>query len=499
MDSLMASGSPPTATDRVTPSWRRWAALAVLCTASFMVILDGAIVFVAVPSIASDLGLSAADVQWVASGYLLCFGALLLLGGRAADLLGRRRMFMVGNGLFVLSSLLCGLAWSGEVLIASRAVQGISAAIMMPTALSILMTTFEEGGERNKALGIWSAIGGIGGTAGVLIGGPVTDGLGWEWNFLINVPIGLAMLVLAPVLLRESSNRGLARRFDVVGAATITIALVLLVYAVVKAPEVGWLSAQTAGLIAASLVLMAMFIVIERRSAAPLLPLGLFRSRGLLGGNLMMLAIGLTVYGSNIIITLYIQQVLGYAAWQFGLMTVAMTVMAVIGSVLGQGVATRLGVRPLALVSMALMAAGALIFTRISADGSYFKDLFVPLVLLGLGLGAGFVAASIAALTGVAEEVSGIASGLSNIAFQLGGALGIAAVTTVAVTFTTTGPDRATALVDGFQAAYVADAVFAVLGLLAAYVLLRRPKSTETTETTGTALAVEGETAPATA
>lgn len=476
MERPVTSGSPPGATPTAgaEPGWRRWAALAVLCTAAFMVILDGAIVFVAVPSIAADLQLSASDLQWVASGYLLCFGALMLLGGRAADLLGRRRLFMVGNGLFVVSSLLCGLAWSGEALIAARAVQGISAAIMMPTALSILLTTFDDGAERNKALGIWSAVGGVGGTAGVLIGGPITDWLGWEWNFFINIPIGLAMLVLAPILLRESSSHGRTRTFDIAGAATITIALVLLTYAIVKAPELGWLSARTVGLLFASAALMVVFVIIERRSSAPLVPLGIFRSRGLVGGNLVMLAVGLTVYGSNITVTLYIQQVLGYTAWQFGLMTVAMTVMAVVGSMVGQNVATRLGVRTLAVASMALLALGSLIFTQISADGSYVRDLLVPLLVLGLGLGAGYVAASIAALTGVAEEVSGLASGLSNIAFQLGGALGIAVVTTVAVSFTE-GPNQPEALTNGFQAAYVAGVVFAVLGLIAAYLLLRKP------------------------
>src|SRR3954468_2893252 len=274
------------------PDPRRWKALALLCTAFFMVILDSAIVIVALPSIEADLAFSAGDLQWVLSAYLLSFGGLLLLGGRAADLLGRRRMFIVGTGLFALASLGAGLAGTSEALLTARVVQGVAAAIMTPTALSIVMTTFPEGAERNKALGIWGSTGAIGGTAAWLVGGPITDGLGWQWIFFLNVPVAGLVVALTPVLLRESRATPARRRFDVAGAVTITGALVAAVYAVVEAPEAGWGAPQTLGLLALSAVLIAAFAGIEARSAAPLAPLGLFRSRSLVGGNLVLFALG---------------------------------------------------------------------------------------------------------------------------------------------------------------------------------------------------------------
>ena len=282
------------------PDPLRWKALALLCVAFFMVILDAQIVILGLPSIEAELGFSADGAQWVISAYLLSFGGLLLLGGRSADLLGRRRMFMVGTALFLVSSLACGLAWSGGLLIAARLVQGVSAAIMAPTALSILMTTFEEGAERNKALGIWSAIGGVGATAALLIGGPLTDGLGWEWIFFINIPVAVGLLALSPRLLRESRGEASQRIYDVAGAATITAALVLLVYAVVEAPEAGWGDGRTIGLLVASGVLVALFALVETRSASPLVPLGIFRSRSLVGGNLVLAALGMVAWGMSV-------------------------------------------------------------------------------------------------------------------------------------------------------------------------------------------------------
>src|SRR4051794_20551545 len=281
MDAATQAQISPTA----VPDPRRWKALALLCTAFFMVILDSAIVLVALPSIDADLAFSAGSLQWVLSAYLLSFGGLLLLGGRAADLLGRRRMFLVGTGLFALASLGAGLAGSTEALLTARVVQGVAAAIMTPTALSIVMTTFPEGVERNKALAIWGSTGAIGGTAAWLIGGPITDGLGWEWIFFINVPVAATVAVLSPALLRESRAAVEKRRFDVAGAVTITAALVALVYAVVEAPDTGWGDPRTLGLLALAAVLTAAFLAIESRSAAPLAPLGVFRSRSLVGGN----------------------------------------------------------------------------------------------------------------------------------------------------------------------------------------------------------------------
>jgi len=456
-----------------TPDPLRWKALALLCLAFFMVILDAQIVILGLPSIEEDLGFSAGGAQWVMSAYLLSFGGLLLLGGRSADLLGRRRMFMVGTALFLTASLLCGLAWSGGVLIGARVLQGISAAIMAPTALSILMTTFEEGPERNKALGIWSAIGGMGATAALLIGGPLTDALGWEWIFFINVPVAIGLLALGPILLRESRGEVSGRTYDLGGAVTVTAALVLLVYAVVEAPDAGWGSVQTIGLLLASGLLFAVFAGGESRSASPLVPLRIFRSRTLVGGNLVLAALGMVAFGMSLIVSMYAQQVLGYSALEFGLGTTVMTVMAVVGSTAGQAIVTRIGFRPVAAAGLFLTGAGCLLLTRVSADGSYFGDIFIGLLIFGPGLGAAYVAASVATLAGVVDEESGLASALNNAAFQIGGALGSAVVTTVAIS-ETAGPDPFSALTEGFQSAFVAAAVFAALGVLCAILLLGR-------------------------
>ena len=369
---------------------RRWLALALLGTAFFMVILDGTIVYVALPSIDDALGFSAGGLQWVISAYLLAFGGFLLLGGRSADLLGRRRMFMFGVALFAAASLLCGLAWSDQVLVAARVVQGIAAAILAPTALSLLTMIFEEGSERNKALGIWGGIGGVGATSGLLIGGPVTQGLGWEWVFYINVPIGLGVLALCPALLPESPTPGGRRVYDVGGAVTITAALVLLVYAVSEAPDVGWAGLQTIGSIVASAALIAAFIHIETRSVAPLIPLRIFRSRTLVGGNLVLFTAGAALDGMLIIVTLYAQKVLGYSTVQFGLGVAVMTVMSVVGAVSGQALVTRIGLRPVALTGMILVGAASLVLSQVSVDGTYFADLFLGLLLFGAGPGGHF-------------------------------------------------------------------------------------------------------------
>jgi EmrB/QacA subfamily drug resistance transporter len=461
---------------RPEPDPRRWKALALLCSAFFMVILDSAIVVVALPSIERDVGFAAGDVQWVLSAYLLSFGGLLLLGGRSADLLGRRRMFMVGTALFALASLGCGLAWSDLALVTARILQGVAAAIMTPTALSILMTTFEEGSERNKALGVWSSVGGVGATAAWLVGGPITDGLGWEWIFFINVPVGLALLALSPVLLRESRDRGRRRAFDMTGAATITAALVLLVYAVVEAPEAGWADGQTLGLLAASAALLALFAGVEARSAAPLVPLRTLRSRALVGGNLVLVTLGMLAFGMPFILTQYAQQVLGYSPVEFGLGSVVMPVMAAVGSATGQALVTKTGFRSVAVVSLVLTGLGCGLLTQVSVDGSYFADIFFGLLVFGPGLGAGYVAASVASLAGVAEAEAGLASGLNNASFQIGGAVGVAIVSSVAIS-ETEGSGPLVALTEGYQAALAVSILFAVAGLIAAALLLGRPGS----------------------
>jgi EmrB/QacA subfamily drug resistance transporter len=460
---------------------RRWKALALLCGAFFMVILDSAIVIVALPSIGADLGFSEQGLQWVISAYALTFAGLLLLGGRAADLLGRRRVFMVGLLFFTAASLLCGLAWSPATLIAARAVQGIGAAIMTPTALSIISTMFEEGPERNRALGLWTMMGAIGATAAWLIGGPLVVGPGWEWIFFINIPIGLAALALSPVLLRESRAALSRRSYDPAGALTITGALVLLVYAVVEAPDVGWGDPQTILLLAGSAVLLAAFALAESRHRAPLVPLRVLRSRTLVGGNLVMLLFGTTV-GMPFILTLYAQQVLGYSAVEFGLGTTVFTVLAAVGSIVGQALVLRAGFRAVAGVGMALLGSGSLLLTQVSVGGSYFGDIFFGLLVFGPGVGLAFVTATVAALAGVPERESGLASGLSNTAFQVGQALGVAIVSTVAVSRSedylaaNEGANPLVVLNEGFQSAFLACVVLAGIGLALGLLLLGRPR-----------------------
>jgi EmrB/QacA subfamily drug resistance transporter len=461
---------------------RRWWALALLCGAFFMVILDAAIVIVALPSIEADLGFSEQGLQWVVSAYALTFAGLLLLGGRAADLLGRRRVFMVGVLLFTAASLLCGLAWSPAALMAARAVQGIGAAIMTPTALSIISTTFPEGSERNKALGIWGGMGGIGATAGWLIGGPLVDGPGWEWIFFINIPLGLAALTLSPVLLRESRAALTRRSYDPAGALTITGALALLVYTVVEAPDTGWGDPQTIILLAGSAALLVMFALIESRHPAPLVPLRIFRSRPLVGANLVMLIFGTVAFGMPFVLTLYAQQVLGYSAVKFGLGTAVLAVMAAVGSILGQAIVLRVGFRPVAAAGMTLIGGGSLLLTQVSVGGSYFGDIFLPLLVTGFGIGLAFVSATVAALAGVAEHESGLASGLSNTALQIGAALGVAIVTTVTVSRSedylaaNKGANPLVVLNEGFQSAFLACVVLAGLGLALALLLPGSPR-----------------------
>jgi EmrB/QacA subfamily drug resistance transporter len=461
---------------------RRWWALALLCGAFFMVILDASIVFVALPSIGAELGFSEHGLQWVLSAYALTFGGLLLLGGRAADLLGRRRLFIGGVALFTAASLMCGLAWSGAALLAARVVQGVGAAIMTPTALSIISTTFPEGPERNKALGIWGALGGIGATAAWLIGGPLVDGPGWEWIFFINIPLGLAALALSPLLLRQSRAALTRRSYDPAGALTITGALVLLVYALVEAPDVGWGDAQTVLLFAGSAVLLAAFVLIERRHPEPLVPLRLLRSRTLVGANLVMLLFGTLGFGMPFVLTLYAQQVLGFSALEFGAGTAVLAVAAAVGSIVAQAAVLKAGFRPVAATGMALMGAGSLLLTQVSVGGSYFGDIFFGLLVFGAGIGPAFVPATVAALAGVAERESGLASGLSNTALQIGAALGVAIVSTVAVSRSdhflaaNEGANPLVVLNEGFQSAFLACVVLAAIGLALALLLLGRPR-----------------------
>jgi EmrB/QacA subfamily drug resistance transporter len=461
---------------------RRWKALALLCGAFFMVILDANIVIVGLPSIDAELGFSEQGLQWVISAYALTFAGLLLLGGRAADLLGRRRVFMVGLLLFTTASLVCGLAWSPAALIAARAVQGVGAAIMTPTALSIISTTFPDGAERNKALAIWGMMGAFGATAGYLIGGLLVDGPGWEWIFLINVPVGLTALPLSRTLLRESRATSAVRSYDPAGALTITGALVLLVYALVEAPDAGWGSPQTILLFAGAAALLASFAVIESRHRAPLVPLRMLRERTLVGANAVMLLFGTVGFGMPFIVTLYAQQVLGYSPLEFGVSFVVTPIAAAVGMIVAQAAVQKVGFRPVAATGMALLGAGSLLLTQVSVGGSYLGDMIFGLLVFGAGIGPAFATVTIAALAGVSERESGVASGLSNTAFQLGGALGVAIVSTVAVSRSedflagNEGANPLVVLTEGFQSAFLACVVLAGIGVALALALLGRPR-----------------------
>ncbi|HEY4412471.1 MAG TPA: MFS transporter, partial [Gaiellaceae bacterium] len=355
---------------------KRWFGLAVLVAAQFMVVLDIAIVNVALPTIKTDLHFSQESLQWVITAYSILFGGVLLLGGRMADLIGRRRMFMAGLTLFTVSSLLDGLAWSEGSLIAFRSAQGLGAALLAPAALSILTTTFEEGRERNLALGIWGAVSGSGAAAGVLLGGALTSAFSWSWIFFVNVPVGVLVLALSPFLLRESKAALDHRHFDVAGATTITGGLMLLVYALTRASQHGWATSTTAGLLAASAALIVAFIVVEVRSVAPLLPLRIFRLRTLSGSNTAALLSGAAIFSQFFLLTLYMQQVLHYSALQTGAAYITFTLAIIVFSGVAQAVVTRIGIRRVLPVGLLLATGGLLLYTRLPVHGHYFWDLF---------------------------------------------------------------------------------------------------------------------------
>jgi EmrB/QacA subfamily drug resistance transporter len=456
----------------------RWKLLAVLCAVYFMVILDAAIVRVAIPSIERDLDMSPEGLQWVANAYMLTFGALLLLGGRMGDLLGRRRLFLGGLVLFTLASLLCGLAPSGESLIGFRALQGLGAAAMTPAALSTLMTTFPEGAERNKAIGAWGAIGGLGATMGWIIGGPLVDGPGWEWIFYLNVPIGIVLLVFALRLLPESRESTVVRSFDQAGALTVTAALALLMYTLVEAPNAGWGSTRTVGLFALAAALLVAFVVIESRAKAPLMPLRVFRSRTLVAANVGLGFAAAGIYSMSFILALYGQQVLGYSALEFGFAGLVLPLTVGVGAVVGQSLVTRTGSARVSAVSMAFLMLGFVLLAGVSVHGSYTADILPALLVFGPPLGAAFTAYSVATLQGVRERDAGLASGLNNTFEQLGGAFGTAVLATVATSHTEgllkAGAPLQSALNDGFRVAFTVGIVFPLLGLVASGFLVRR-------------------------
>jgi EmrB/QacA subfamily drug resistance transporter len=417
--------------DSIISARRRWGALALIVTAQFMVVLDVAIVNVALPSIKTDLSFSEAGLQWVVSAYAIVFGGTLLLGGRLADLLGRRRLFIGGLLLFSATSLLCGLAWSGGSLVAFRAVQGLGGAVLAPAALSLLMTSFAEGPERNRALGIYGAASGSGAAVGVLLGGVLTNYFGWQWIFFINVPVGIAAAALAPVLLRESRADLGHRHFDLRGAVTVTGGLMLLVYALSRAPQHGWGASSTIGLLAASLAALAAFVAIELRSPQPLLPMRLFRNRPLAAGNGTMALIGAVMFSEFFVLTLYLQDVLGYSAVASGAAFVGFAGTVVVLSNLSQPIVARLGVQRMLFTGLLLSLVSVGVLTRLPEHGHYFWDLFPAFVAGGAGVALTIVPVTIASLQGVGRADAGVASGLINTSRQIGGAVGIAATSAV--------------------------------------------------------------------
>jgi EmrB/QacA subfamily drug resistance transporter len=472
-----------------TPDPRRWKALAVLGVAYLMVVLDISIVNVALPSIESDLNFAPEDLQWVVSGYALTFGGLLLLGGRLGDLLGRRTLFMVGLGLFALASLLCGLSVSAGMLIAMRLLQGAAGAILSPSVFSITTVTFAEGSERNKALGILGAIAGSGAAIGVLLGGILTEYAGWEWIFFVNVPIGILALLAVPRYVSESHATDLERHFDAAGAITVTSSLMIFVYALTQTTNVGWLTFRTIGLFILSAALMIAFFFIEARSRSPLVPLRIFRRRTLVGANTVGFGLGTAIFGMFFLLSLYMQQVLGFSALRTGVGYLAVALTAVAASGVAQALVTRLGVKPVLATGLSLLAAGLIFFTQVSVDGSYVSDLLPGFLLVGVGLGFSFVPVSIAALAGATDKEAGLQSGLINTSQQIGGALGLAILSTVATTRTENllkeGVTQSVALTDGFSLAFWVGAGVALLSVAATLVLLKREEVGTEPETAG--------------
>jgi EmrB/QacA subfamily drug resistance transporter len=453
-------------------------ALLLLALTQFVIVIDASIVNVALPSIGSHLDFSRADLSWVVNAYTLTFGGFLLLGGRLADLLGRRKMFMLGLVVFSLASFAGGIAQSEAWLITARAVQGLGAAIVSPAALSIITTTFSEGAERNRALGIWGAVAGAGGAAGVLLGGILTSGLSWRWVLFVNVPIGLAAAAAAPRTLLESRSEDGTRSFDVPGAVTVTAGLALLVYAVVDAVNSGWGSSATLLRLAGAVLLLIAFLVIELRQRHPLMPFRIFRLRTLRGANIVALLIGMSLFSMFFFISLYLQNVLHYSPIKTGISYLPLAVGIILSAGAASQLVTRIGFKPTLIAGLLLVAGGLLWFSQVPAPGgSYAADVLGPSLLAAVGLGLSFVPVTIAAVTGTEPAEAGLASGLINTTQQVGGALGLAILATIANSRTQgllhTGIHSQTvALTKGFDRAFLIGAAFALVGAILSAVLI---------------------------
>jgi EmrB/QacA subfamily drug resistance transporter len=452
-----------------------WVVLVLICLAQFMVVLDATIVNVALPSIQKDLQLSEGNLQWIVNAYTLVFGGFLLLGGRAGDLLGRKRLFLVGLVIFTAASLLDGLASSEGMLIGARALQGLGAALISPAALSIISTTFAEGKERARALAVWAAIA-IGGSAvGLILGGVLTQYFSWPWIFFVNVPVGIAAFILSLRLIPESRDLHAHRSYDVAGAVTVTAGLMTLVYGIVGAESAGWGSTKTLGLFALAAALLATFVVVELRAKAPLVRLSIFKIRSLLTANVAMFLAMSGMFAMFFFNTLYIQRVLGYGPLKAGIAFLPFTAGIMISAGIASQFAPRIGVRPVAAVGFLLSAAGLVLLTQLPVDGSYLENLLPSIVLTSLGMGAVFMPLTLIATTGLKDEDQGLASGLFNTSQQIGGAFGLAVLSTLATSKSASaGGSQAEALVVGFQWAFAAGAVamLAALGVLLG--LLRR-------------------------
>jgi EmrB/QacA subfamily drug resistance transporter len=461
-----------------------WLVLVVVCMAQFMVILDATIVNVALPSIQADLGMSEADLQWVVNAYALTFGGFLLLGGRAGDLAGRKLVFLAGVVMFSGASLLCGIAPTSEFLIVFRGAQGLGAALIAPAALSIITTTFAEGQERTRAMGVWAAIAVGGGAVGLVLGGMLTDWLSWPWIFFVNVPVGIVVFAAAWRLVPESKDEHEHKSFDLAGAVTVTAGLLALVYGIVKAQEKGWTSLHTGGFFVAAFLLLAAFLVIEKRSAEPLVRLSIFRIPTVRSANVAMFLVAAGLFAMFFFNTLYLQRVLGYSALEAGLAFLPFTAGIIIGAGLSQGLVPKLGAREVPLIGMPLAITGLLLFTRLEPGGSYLTDFLPGVMLASIGMGLTFVPVTLIATSGISNDDAGLASGLFNTSQQIGGALGLAILSTLAVnktesTLASTGgqpapADQAQALVGGFHVAYVGGATMIAIAWLALLLLLKR-------------------------
>jgi len=453
-----------------------WVILVLICFAQFMVVLDATVVNVALPSIQNDLGLSEANLQWIVNAYTLVFGGFLLLGGRAGDLLGRKRLFLGGLVVFTLASLLDGLAVNSGMLIGSRGLQGLGAAFISPAALAIISTTFEEGAARAKALGVWAAIA-IGGSAvGLVLGGGLTQALSWPWIFFINVPVGVAVFLLSLRLVPESKDENANRSFDVAGAVAVTGGLMTLVYAIVEAQRVGWGSGRTIGTFVLAAALLVGFVFVELRAKSPLVRLSIFRVRSLTSANVVMFLVASGLFAMFFFNSLYIQRVLGFGPLKAGLAFLPFTAGIMVSAGFASAFAPRIGVRPIAVGGMVLTAIGMILLTRLPVGGSYAVDVLPSLVISSLGLGAVFVPLTLVATTGLDDDDQGLASGLFNTSQQVGGALGLAILSTFAASKTSSehGVSKVAGLVDGFHVAFAGAAVFVVLALVALLALLRR-------------------------